>query len=274
LGAFLVANVAGFLSILMFYKVARTYYGEAGSYSATALYFLLPYVFVFTTVSYTESLFLLLSLMTWYAHIKGRDLRSAVFASLTALTRAYGLFILIPMGYNFLKSREFRKLSILTPPIATFLGWVSYGFFRTGNPLASFAAQSYWTSPTTLQIQASLSSFLITGDLRIFQLIERFQVVIIVGFATIVFMTWLCIRTWRIDRSLGVYSITFLLAMGFMVGAFIQNFISLPRYLSLIFPAGLSLTTSQKGLLYSAIVLLSLLDLIAWWMFLFTQSFH
>jgi hypothetical protein len=273
-GAFFVANVAGFLSILMFYKVARTYLGEAGSCSATALYFLLPYVFVFTTVSYTESLYLVLSIMTWYAHIKGRDVRSAVFASLTALTRPYGLLILIPMGYNFLKSREFRKLPILAIPIATFFGWIAYGFLRTGNALASFAAQSYWTSPTALQIRDSLGSFLMTGDLRVFQLVERFQVVMIVGFATIVFITWLIIRTWRIDRSLAVYSITFLLTMGFVVGAFVQNFISLPRYLSFIFPAGLSLTTSQKWLFYSAIVLLSLLDLIAWWMFVFTQSFH
>ncbi|HXZ90202.1 MAG TPA: mannosyltransferase family protein [Candidatus Dormibacteraeota bacterium] len=274
LGAFLVANVAGFLSILMFHKVARAYLAEADSYSATALYFLLPYVFVFTTVSYTESLFLLLSLMTWYAHIKGRDVRSTVFASLTTLTRAYGLLMLIPMGYNFLKNREFRRLSVLVLPIATFLGWISYGFLRTGNALASFAAQSYWTSPTALQIRDSLSSFFMTGDLGVFQLVERFEVVMIVGFVTIVFIAWLCIRTWRIDKSLTVYSTTFLLAMSLVVGIYIQNFISLSRYLSLIFPVGLSLTTSRKWLLYSAIVLLSLLDLTAWWMFLFTQSFH
>ena len=274
LGAFLVATVAGYLSILMFHKVARTYHDEIGSYSSTALYFLLPYVFVFTTVSYTESLFLLLSLMTWYAHIKGRDVSSAVFASLTALTRPYGLLILIPMGYDFLKSREFRKLFILALAIATFLGWISYGFLRTGNALAPFAAQSYWTSPTALQIQDGLRSFFMTGDLRIFQLVERFQIVITVGFVTILFIAWLCIRTLGINRSLTVYSITFLLAIGFVGVVSIQNFISLPRYLSLIFPAGLSLTTTRKWLLYSAIVLLFLLDLTAWWMFLFTQSFH
>jgi hypothetical protein len=270
----LVSATAGCVSILIFQKVATAYLDEVESLGATALYFLLPPVFVFTTVSYTESLFLLLSLMTWYAHIKGRETSSTFFASLTVLTRAYGLLILIPLAYDFLRCKEFKKLGLLGFPFAVLFGWFSYGFLKTGNVLAPFTAQSYWNTPTVIQIREDIRLLLMNGDMRILQLLVRFESLFVIGILFIALITWLCIHTWRTDRSLGVYSFTFLLSIGLVAVTFIQTFVSLPRFLSLIFPSGLSMRTKRKWLLFIALGLLGSFDLLAWWMFLFTDSFH
>jgi len=270
----LVSNIAGYVSIIMFQKVGSTYLDKSSLLSATALYFLSPYVFVFTSVSYSDSLFLLLSLMTWYAHIKGRDFNAAIFASLTALTRAYGLLILIPLGFDFFRRRQFERLGFLGLPIATMAVWMYYGSFKTGSIFAPFTAQSYWTSTIAVQIREGIRLLLIDGDMRVFQLLQRFWIAAIFGIMCITFIVWLCIRTWRTDRSLGVYSFTFLLAMILVVGTFIQNFISLPRYLSLVFSNGLSLRTKRRWLLSAVLGLFAVLDLMAWWMFLFTENFH
>jgi hypothetical protein len=271
---FLVSNITGYVSIIMFQKVGSTYLDKSSLLSATVLYFLFPYVFVFTTVSYSDSLFLLLSLMTWYAHIKGRDFNAAIFASLTALTRAYGLLILIPLGFDFLKRRQFKRLGFLGLPIAAIAGWLYYGSYRTGSILAPFAAQSYWTSTLAIQIRESVLLLFMDGDMRVFQLVQRFLVAAILGTVCLAFFVWLGIRTLRWDRSLGIYSFTFLLAIILVVSTLIQNFISLPRYLSLVFSNGLALRTKRRWVLGTVMGLFAILDLMAWWMFLFTENFH
>ncbi len=274
MAGFLISEITGLVSILVFQKVASAYLNEAESLTATALYFLLPPVFVFTTVIYTESLFLLLSLMTWFAHIKSREVSSAFFASLTSITRPYGLLVLIPLGYDFLRCKKFKNLGLLVFPIAAFIGWLFYGFAKTRNFLAPFAAQSYWNSATVTQIRESIIFFILNGNTRIFQFLLRFRVLVIIGIVFIVLVSWLCIRTWKIHRSLGIYSTTFLLVIGATAVTFIQTFVSLPRFLSLIFPTGLSLRAKKKWLLCLSLGLLSCLDLLGWWMFLFTESFH
>jgi hypothetical protein len=274
LAGFLIAQIAGFASILVFQKVSSQYLGEVGSLSATALYFLLPPVFVFTTVIYSESLFLLLSLTTWYAHVKGKSKVAAIFASLTALTRAYGLLILLPMGYDMLRRKQFRKLRPLGIPIATFIGWLSYSYLRTGNAVASFAAQSYWNTPIVSEIRNSIRFFLLSGDLRVLGFLQQFQLVAVIGGLLIVPLMVLCVRVWKIDRSLGVFSGSFVVAISLVAVSSIQGLISLPRYLSFIFPVGMALKTRRKWLLSIGVAFLSILDIVGWWLFLFTSSFH
>ena len=274
LAAFLVVEIAGFTSILVFQKIASTYLNKAEVISVTILYFLLPPVFVFTTVTYSESLFLLFSLLTWYSHIKKKEVFSVTFASLTVLTRAYGLLILVPLGYDFLHSKQFKNLGLLLFPFVAFVAWLSYGFSKTGSFLAPFSAQSYWNSAIVNQIRNGLGGFIVHGDTGVFSFLFRFQLLLAFGILFLGLITFLCIRTWKLNRSLGVYCCTFLIGIGFLAVALVQTFVSLPRFLSLIFPAGISLRSRRKWMLRVMLGLFASLDLLAWWMFLFTESFH
>jgi hypothetical protein len=267
-------QIAGLASILVFQKIASKYLAKREIISATTLYFLLPPVFVFTTVTYSESLFLLLSLLTWYSHIEGREAASALFSSLTVLTRPYGLLILVPLGYDYARSKQFKNLGLLTFPIVAFAGWLSYGFSETGIFPAPFSAQSYWNTETVTQIQNGVNRLILHGDFAIFNSLLRFQLLATFGILFLGLITFLCIRIWKVDRSLGVYACTFLLVICFLAVALVEIFVSLPRFLSLIFPAGISFRSRSRWLVRVALGTFAFLDLLGWWMFLFTDSFH
>jgi hypothetical protein len=271
---FLISILAGFASILIFQRVARSYLDQGEAIIATTFYFLLPPVFVFTTVSYTEALFLLLTLITWYSHIKGKDIISASFASLVVLTRIYGLLIVIPLAYDFFRRHQLNRVWYLGFPFCALLVWLFYAFQRTSNILAPLTAQSYWNTTVVIVVRKHLSAFFTYGDLRGYQFLLRFQILFILGIVFTALIAWLCIRSWRLDRSLGVYSLTFLLAIGLVAVIFIQTFVSLPRFLSMIFPAGLSLRCKKRWLIRLLLGLLVAADLLAWWMFIFTTYFH
>jgi len=58
----------------IFQQVAEAYLSRPQAISATILFFLLAPVFVFSGVIYSESLFLLLTLLAYRFHLGGRDL--------------------------------------------------------------------------------------------------------------------------------------------------------------------------------------------------------
>jgi Gpi18-like mannosyltransferase len=271
---FLISILAGFASILIFQRVARCYLNQEEAIIVTTFYFLLPPVFVFTTVSYTEALFLLLTLITWYSHIRERDIISASFASLVVLTRIYGLLIVVPLAYDFIRRHQLNRVWYLGLPFCALMGWLLYAFERTSNILAPLTAQSYWNTTIVIEVRKRLSAFFTYGDLRGYQFLLRFQILFIIGVVFAALITWLCIRSWKLDRSLGVYSLTFLLAIGSVAVIFIQTFGSLPRFLSMIFPAGLSFQCKKRWLIHLSLSLLVAADLVAWWMFIFTTYFH
>ncbi len=271
---FLVAELGGLMSIFVFQRIALTYIGEAESFAATTLYSTLPPVFVFTAVSYSESLFLLFTLLAWFTHMKGKETGAAVFASFAALTRVYGLLILVPLAYDFQHSKQLRKLAFLAAPVGIFLGWLSYAYFRTGDAFAPITAELYWNTPVAIQLRESIDRFLLFGDLRVFGYMTKFQLLAFIGATFVIVMLWLFTRTWKLDKSLGVYSFTFLLSLLSAAVAFIPAFVSIPRFLSTIFPLGLPLKTTRTRFLIALLCLLAVLDLLAWWMFLFTDIFH
>lgn len=271
---FIISVGAGCISILIFQKIAEVYLDKKTSLVTTALYFLLPPVFIFTTVSYTESLFLLLSLVAWWAHIKGKTFASVVSASFLVLSCGFGILILFPLAYDLIRRRQFEKVPLLGLPIATLLCWLGYAYVETGNALTPYVVQSYWNTERVIEIRLGIILFITHGDLKIVELIRPYELLLAVGAFFIVLITFLTFRTWKIDSSLGVYSSTFLLFTGAIAVTLLQNYVSLARYLSIIFPVGMALQIRDKSILYLALSLLICSDLVAWWMFIFTNSFH
>ena len=271
LAEIIIANAAGLATIPAFQRVAEIYTTKSEASLSTILYFLLPPVFVFTTVSYTEPVFLLFSISAWYTHKQGNDFVAAILASLAALTRVYGLLIVVPLVYDLRRSKTVAFLMI---PLAAFVGWLSYAYLRVGNALAPFDAQSFWRTPIEAQFLGSISSFFSNGDLKPFQYLAHFWFFPVLGATSLAFVTWLCVRTSRLDKTLGVYSFTFLFSILAAVAAFMPTLVSVPRFLSCIFPIGFSLRTQKKLLIIVSVSVLAFFDLAAWWMFLFTSVFH
>jgi len=132
IGGLLVATLCGLASILVFQKLANFYLPRDRSLQTSLVYFLLPPVFVFSAVYYSEPVFLLFSLLSWYFCINGNSWKSCLAASLTTLVRSYGVLIVVPLGFHYLRRRQYWQLAYCLIPVLTLAGWMLYSFMMTG----------------------------------------------------------------------------------------------------------------------------------------------
>src|SRR5208337_1395739 len=101
-------------------------------------------------------------------------------------------------------------------------------------------------------LQASMLQ-LIRGDLGgISGLIEHGRT-IIEGLAFTAFIVFLAYKSWRIEPALGFYSLASI--VGIIGFGFVTSPFSMPRYLSFIFPLGLSIYSRNRWLVISAAAL-------------------
>jgi len=263
--AFMISTTFGLLSIVLFQKVAETYLPRTRALVATVLYFLLPAVFIFSAVSYTEPMFLLFSLLAWYFHLRRDDARAVMAAALCSLTRSYGILIVIPLMYDYLREKQFRNLLLTAVPLFALSGWLLYAFFRTDDLLAPLSAQAYWRTETVLTVTRALAQ-LATGSPEAIPTLLPLLRLAFVAVIFAAFTIFLSIKAWKIDRALGLYMFASIALITYF--GFAQAYLSFPRFLMLLFPIGLPLYVERRWLLLVAIVLLSVLDFVAWWAFL------
>jgi Gpi18-like mannosyltransferase len=265
LSAFLVATTCGLLSIPLFQGIAEHYMDRTMAMNATLTYFLLPWLFVFTAASYSEPLFLFLTTLTWYFHLRRHDTLSSISAALASLTRGYGIFILLPLVFDFTRRREYRKLLYTIPAILAVTAWLTYATVSTGKFLAPLAAESFQQTGNSVALQTNLSQLLL-GNLNAISNLSPYFKIIVGGTAFICFISFLSARAYKCDPDLGLYA---LISTGLItVLAINPAYLSVPRYLTFLFPIGLPLHSSRKIILIVALVLLPILDYVAWYAFL------
>ncbi len=177
------SNVCSWLAWLLFYQMTRARWGPRAA--GWALVFLIVFPgSLFFQFNYTESLFLLLVLGLWWGLERRRYEVAWVCAGLLPLTRAVGVFAVLPIGWHALSVASpgwwrrwvspqrrgdaeeaggsaaasssshcglrvadcglARAWWLLAAPL---LGWGVYlalMAYWTGNPFEGFAAQKYW----------------------------------------------------------------------------------------------------------------------------------
>lgn len=142
--AFLIVHASLILALIFFYKLLRLDYTLKQSLFLTITILLLPTSFFFGMI-YTESIFLLLSVLSLYCARKGKWLPAAMFGALTSLTRIVGFIIVIPLLIEFFSQNRTKKihhlLSLLSIPLGT-LGFAAYNYVRWGNPFLFIQAHS------------------------------------------------------------------------------------------------------------------------------------
>jgi hypothetical protein len=149
LSGVLISNIALLVSCVYLYRLVKLDSDESTALRSIKYMFLFPTAFVLSGVL-TESLFLALSLMSFYYAKKRNWLFAGVLGFFTALTRPYGVIILIPLAYEYLRSVDYdpRRIKVdalflLLVPIGVSLYSV-YTYSLTGDPLAFMHAQKEW----------------------------------------------------------------------------------------------------------------------------------
>ena len=127
----LTASVFGVLWIPLYQLLAETYIGKEAALLSALLLAFSPYLFLFTTVAYSEGLLLFFVLGAWLLFRKGKLLVASVFAVVAPLARTMGILVVFPLLYDSLKQKthRIRNVSFSLLPIASLTAWfVSFGF--------------------------------------------------------------------------------------------------------------------------------------------------
>jgi len=215
----------------------------------TIFYMLIFPTAIFFTAVYTESLFLLLSLLTFYYSKERKYGLVGLFGFLASLTRITGLLLFIPILWEYWKNEKRIKLEmlpILFIPMGT-LSFFVYHYYKFNDFLLFIKVQAVWGRTFSINREHfQLISTAATTNLFLDLFFFIFALVCIYG----VFK-----RGWI---SYGIY-----MALSILVVISTGTLMSIGRYTLVLFPiylliASLKNTTFKKGYTMISILLLGL----------------
>ncbi|MCC6801307.1 MAG: hypothetical protein IT319_00380 [Anaerolineae bacterium] len=98
IGGVAVSNAALLLATLLLFDLARAHYGRKTAWGAALLLLISP-ISVYLSGVYTESLFLLLTLLTFWLLERDRFVLAVGVAALACLTRSVGVALFVPLAW-------------------------------------------------------------------------------------------------------------------------------------------------------------------------------
>ncbi len=234
LAGWLVSILSLIGSVVIFYKLLREFHPTLDPETPIFYLLIFPTAFFLNAV-YTESLFLFLSLLTFYYALKGRFGVVGIFGFLAALTRATGILLFIPVLWEFFKKHGIRKifslsfLPLLLIPLGTFLFFI-YHYFSFGDFLLFLKVESAWGRV----FQFNKDHFLLFSHPSVVNL-----------FLDIAFSAFALFSAYHVFRrgwtSYGLYMLA-TLAVALSTG----TFMSIGRYILVLFPMYIALATIRS----------------------------
>lgn len=143
LSAVLISIASSFLAVHLFYKLLRLDLDKKISEKVIWLLLIFPTSFFFLT-AYTEGLFFLLTVSSFYFSRRGNWFWAAVFASLASATRLVGLAVVLAVFIEALRGGFEKKKTVLLIAPLGFLIYCGYLLNTTGNPLSFLTAELHW----------------------------------------------------------------------------------------------------------------------------------
>ncbi len=226
---------------------------------ATLLMATFPFVAVFTTLAYTETVFLFSTVSTWYFCKKGRIGVSSLLAGLASVTRIYGFAIIIPVFLDIVRRRRYRELLYLAIPVACIGSWLLFCYISTGDAFASWTDERLQFSSFSGGGNAYYSSLIQT---ILFQLSRGVPPTYLdpAVLASVLLFAYLVARVWEVDRLLWTYAAILVTALILAV----WSHISLIRFLSFIFPIWLTVKVKNPVVVAICIALFVPATLLLW----------
>lgn len=145
----LISNVCLIVSGVFLYRLVRLDHDEKTAFSSVKYLFLFPTAFVLSGI-FTESLFLALFITCFYYARREKWLVAGILGLFLALTRTVGVIAVLPLAYEYFRSKEFKLRNVR--PNVLFLallpcGTMIYAWFcyhLTGDWFAFSTVQKAW----------------------------------------------------------------------------------------------------------------------------------
>lgn len=254
LAAFLVTQIFALGSVVMFQLLAEQYMERREAMWAATLLSTFPYIFVFTTLGYSEALYLFSTISTWYFYRTGRLRTSSLCAALASITRIYGVGIVLPVTVDLLKKGDYRKLVYIAVPSVALFSWALFCYKTTGNPFISLS-EEYTVYPIVglnINFVQVIWMHLTQGTPN-----ASLDPAVLLAF---VLLAVLAGMIWQLDRALWAYTITMFVALALVA----SSAISLLRFMSFIFPLWLTVKVKHPVAVAICLAFLIPISLLLW----------
>ena len=250
--AFLVSLAAFLAALVLLHRLTELELGRRLASPALLLLAVFPAA-VYFGVPYSESLFLLLAVGTFYAARTGRWAWAGVCAGLASGTRSAGLLLVLPLALIWWQSRPRRVRDgawvLLAPAgLVAYAAWLG---LVEGDALRFLDVQEAWSRELTVPLAGAWDGFAAAVD-GVRQLASgsrspvyfdaaagdpfRIAAINVMLFATLVFAVVACVGVFRrLPRAYGVWvAASLVLSLTFPVTP--QPLMSLPRFVAVLFP--------------------------------------
>lgn len=229
IGGVAVSNAALLLATLLLFDLARAHYGRKVAWGAALLLLISP-ISVYLSGVYTESLFLLLTLLTFWLLERDRFALAVGAAALACLTRSVGVALFVPLAWAAWNGRSvhpYRIALAFVPPLI-FAAYILLAGVSVGDPLAYFKTYgSTWGRTTGSPIQAFTIYF--SGEPVALFGWNPAWIDLILTLVYLALAAWLLIRTE--SRVWGPFALVALL-----IPIATGSLLSMPRFGATLFP--------------------------------------
>lgn len=236
----LVANVAFIAALYFLYKLLLLDFKRKTVRLTIFILLFFPTAFFFGAY-YTESVFLLLSVLVFYFARKGNFLLAALAALVASATRITGIFLwpalaielYLYFGKSFKKMFRPETVLLALPPLGL-VAFMKYQLLKTGNPIYFITSQPAFGSQRTINriilihqvIYRYLKMMIFVNHTNILFFTVTLEFVIAVGFLGLIIYGLNKLRP----------SYLLYVSLSYFLPTFTGTFSSVPRYVLVLFP--------------------------------------
>ena len=229
-------------SLIIFYKLVRFDYKENVAIWSIIFLLIFPTSFFYSSI-YSESLFLFLSLLSFYFARKRNWLLAGITGAFLSATRFVGIFILPALLFEYFKYEKNKSLGKLLSILLVPLGLIVYAFYnlqKWGNAFYFIQAQGNFANNRTVNSivlfpQTIFRYFKILFTLKpnIYEWwVAFFELSFFIFALSLFYVAW----KKKIRTSYLIFGI-----LCFLIPASSGTFSGLPRYVLTIFPLFITL---------------------------------
>ena len=257
-----VAFVAYVCALVAVHQLATRITGSREAARRTILYIVVFPWSLFLARVYSESVFLLTSVLAVSAAYDRRWWRAGVWGALATLTRPNGILIALPLAlFALAERRDLRSVAsramALTPIPLAFAGFCAYVYALSGDPLGWMAAQSHWGyslgHPPWQQLQRVVGAFIEHGAYDYFFATKAAPFELLQASTALAFVALVPTIFRRLGAAMGAYVLVSLL-----VPLSSNTLEGLGRYASVLFPAFIAVGSMTTTRVHEVLVMVSL----------------
>lgn len=244
----IISHVSFLLALIGIWKLTLIDFNEKVARLVILTILLFPTSFFFISF-YTESFFLMLAVWSFYCFQRKQYFLATVFGGISSATRVIGSIIAVSFFTDFLKRRKYRLMVYL--PIV-FIGMLLYMYYlkiRTGDPFEFFNTISIFGQQRSSQLVLLPQVFYryffkILPNLNYSYFPSLFTTYLELVSA-ILFFSLSILAFCKKNNESRILKIDYAvyLFLGFLIPTFAGSFSSMPRYVLVLFPGFILLST-------------------------------